>query len=400
MRNDKPLIAVTGSDKPYLYDLPHLLSLPAGFEFRFRYRHEWIEEELAAAIVRDPKSVRGRGLFIVFHSTSRSKVLPVRRATVVDVESAGAVVYLRFRVGGFIAVPRKASLGPEPADDAADKLHAVAAVLFGTAIKEKDLARSLGPGMYLRPAQGADDKTLWSAAEGAAAADQWQVLAQVLDDESALWDVPMFYLLGLQRESGTYAGMGPLLMRSAFVEGCSRVRAVKLVEGERYKLRVLEWCKPKDAGKPLAVNVTCKFDENMLRLESAASLVVGKYDILEFSLLAKATGFGHLELRADPETNQSAGVNRPDWPRLYAARVPVRVRPNIWRVAASLLFFGAGVLLHMFAAKVEEKTKIRANISELIGTVLLLVTLGEFVSRFLKFNKALQEYEHPQPPKP
>ena len=86
--------------------------------------------------------------------------------------------------------------------------------------------------------------------------------------------------------------------------------------------------------------------------------------------------------------------------RLYAARVPVRVRPNIWRVAASLLFFGAGVLLHIFAAKVEEKTKIRANISELIGTVLLLVTLGEFVSRFLKFNKALQEYEHPQPPKP
>jgi hypothetical protein len=392
-----PLIAVTGSDKPYIYDLPHMLSLPTGFEFRFRYRPAWIEAAISRQLATDPRALRDRSLIVVFHSSSMKKLLPIRRCRVVDLEAIGAVVYLRFRVEEFVVTPQFAGApGPAPAATAASDLHTRAEALIGAQhLAGADLSKSLPEGFYLREAAGADDAAWWSDKKGADAASDWARLAQVLTDEAVLWDVPMFYLLGFQREHGKYADVGPLL-RSAWVDDSlfrrPRVRANKLVEGQRYRLRVLEWCRPFDPKNPLAVNVTCKFDDRMLQLESSASLVVGKYDVLEFSFLAKRPAFGHLELRADPDGKPA---KPPDWPRLYAARVPVRVRPSVIRLGVVALCFVGGILVYQHAAALAAKTKAPESLWQLIGTLLIFVVLGEVVDRFLKFSKDLREYTQP-----
>ena len=50
VQKEEPLIAVTGSEQPYIFDLPHLLSLPEGFQSRFRYRPKWVASDLLARI--------------------------------------------------------------------------------------------------------------------------------------------------------------------------------------------------------------------------------------------------------------------------------------------------------------------------------------------------------------
>ena len=73
-RKERPLVAVTGSQQPYIFDLPHLLSLPEGFEFRFRYRPKWIEPELLARIRSGPEAFSERTLIVVFHSQEMKRL--------------------------------------------------------------------------------------------------------------------------------------------------------------------------------------------------------------------------------------------------------------------------------------------------------------------------------------
>lgn len=402
----KPLIAVTGSDKPYIYDLPHMLSLPPGFEFRFRYRPAWVERVLGTEIAANPGALRGRTVIVVFHSASQRRLIPVRRCRVVSLEAVGAIIYLRFRVEEFMRVPRDDLMaGPAPAASALDDLQKVAASLFGEDLGGKDLAERLGDGFYLRVAKGDDPWPRGSWLKRLACprqyrtapAEEWAVLAQLLGTESILWDVPMFYLLGFQRQDGGYARAGRLLRRSANVKVewwqlCPLMHANKLVEGERYRLRLLEWCTPRDDTHPPVVNVTCKFDDRMMQLESAASLVVGKYDIIEFSILAKQPGFGYLEVRADPDGNVPTP---PDWPRLYAARVPVDVRMSAVRGAVVLAFGVAGLVAYQRSKNISAATNVPEAVCQLIGTILIFVVLGEVVDRFLRFSKGLREYTQP-----
>src|SRR5258708_2107356 len=65
---EEALIAVTSSALPYLYDVPHLLSLPDGFEFRFRYRRQWIDPPLLNAIEARPRAFERMPFIILFHS--------------------------------------------------------------------------------------------------------------------------------------------------------------------------------------------------------------------------------------------------------------------------------------------------------------------------------------------
>ena len=104
MRNRRePLVAVTGSQEPYIYDLPHLLALPSEFEFRFRYRPQWVEAEVLSEISED-NDLYGRPLIVLFHSQQNRVLIPIRRATVARIERLGPMVFVRFRVGALVNV--------------------------------------------------------------------------------------------------------------------------------------------------------------------------------------------------------------------------------------------------------------------------------------------------------
>src|SRR5258707_11412118 len=110
--SSNPLVAVTGSQRPYIYDLPLLLSLPNGFEYRFRYQPIWVSDEINDAISSSSKraDLVGRDLIIVFHSQEQQRLIPVRKCSLISIDDFGAFVFLRFVVGPFAKVTREAIL--------------------------------------------------------------------------------------------------------------------------------------------------------------------------------------------------------------------------------------------------------------------------------------------------
>jgi hypothetical protein len=95
------LVAVTGSQRPYIFDLPHLLSLPVGFEFRFRYRHRWVSSSILSDVAKGEGNLVGRELVIVFHSTHTRRILPIRVATIIAIENVGPMIFVRLRAGRY-----------------------------------------------------------------------------------------------------------------------------------------------------------------------------------------------------------------------------------------------------------------------------------------------------------
>src|SRR5262245_24898658 len=96
-----PILAVTGSQRPYIYDLPHLLALPTGFEFRFRYRPSWVEPALLQKLSASASALEGREIIILYHSQEGQMIIPIRRGTIIALERLGPMVLCRFRVGPF-----------------------------------------------------------------------------------------------------------------------------------------------------------------------------------------------------------------------------------------------------------------------------------------------------------
>src|SRR3954463_2651088 len=105
MAKKEPLVAVTSTNRPYLYDTPNVLSLPVGTEFRFRYQGRWVDPAIRNCVLGSPKELDGARLILVCHSQDTGHLIPLREAKVVRVEVLGPVTYVRFRAGAFLSPP-------------------------------------------------------------------------------------------------------------------------------------------------------------------------------------------------------------------------------------------------------------------------------------------------------
>ncbi len=410
-RKERPLVAVTGSQQPYIFDLPHLLSLPAGFEFRFRYRPQWVASELLVRIRSDPEAFADKPLIIVFHSQQTKRLLPVRKANVISIEQLGPMIFLRFRVGPFVNAAKEGTCLRADAASCVqpETLHERAAVLLEGEVKEsRDFAQALGDGMYFREASASSESDIpWADAGGPSVTLAWASLIEILQMEPELEGVPMFYLLGFQNREGSPV---PPRKIGSFLDCKRRIQAFRLVERRRYSLRVLEWAEPPKALPQ--VRVECEYNPTILDLEGASNLVVGRYDALEFGFFARAPGYMELAIRAEPipaDSGQIEGLSPlaggvpensswTEWPRILALRVPVKVAHNGWRVSVTLLAVAVGLLAYLFSENLAVSvvvivprlagSPLKEGI-QVAGLYVLFLALGEYVERFVKARDAV-----------
>lgn len=342
MERVKKYFAVTGSKKPYVYDLPHLLSLPPGFDFRFRYRHDWVDQRLWDDIRNRPETFVGKDLIVLFHSPERQRLLPIRQCSILSVEELGPVVHLRLRLGKFAATAfdvRALASAPESDRDAESKSQTAKARLL-TGLDTHTLAETLPDGFYLRETS-VDSQLTWSddPLQG------WAGLATLLQDEPAISGVPFFYLLGF-----TGKDSAPVPLRDVVEDR----QGFSLVDGKRYQLRLLlwSWSFPKSA----CVRVHPQFDEDVIHAEGASDLAHSRYDVLEYSFRALHHGFTEVRLSTEAVAaarEEDGGSKTPlaweSWPAIYVARIPVRVTRNWWAVAGLAGLGVLGLLLYLIA---------------------------------------------------
>lgn len=401
----RPLVAVTGSQRPYIFDLPHLLSLPKGFEFRFRYRPRWVDQELITQIADRGETFAGREMVILFHSQDSKRLIPVRRGVVIGFEWVGPMIFLRFRVGEFpnvaLAIETYSRSAPDVTAPALARLRNLAQALTGAigGVDNYDLSKALPDGYYVREARqqfAADD---WSDRNDAAA---WARLAAILHEEPSLSGIPLFYVLGFQSETGI--SIPPSAVENRFSPTRESIFGFSLVESERYRMRVVEWSEPPRGVDQTPVKVRCEHNADRLALEGASDLVVGRYDVIEFTFSANQNGYSEIALRAEPlvstdSTDPSRSGDGPvlpawaNWPSIFVARIPVVVRRRPLRFLLALLSGVVGFGLYLFVAPelAEERWKAFAELVAL-GLLLLGVRgLSDFLGGIFHLSADLKK---------
>jgi hypothetical protein len=409
LASNVPLLAVSGSQRPYIYDLPHLVSLPKGLEFRFRYRYQWVEDALRRAVDENATALVGREIIFLFHSQDSKRIVPIRRARILGIESIGPMVFIRFRVGEFVRVDLDivSSSYPDPgtAEPATEKLSALAEELLGhigPVGVAHDLSKQLPPGWYFRTAQGSLPVEAWDRDDPAMA---WARLAAVLHREPSLSGIPLFYLLGFRTEGGVV--VGPAAVKNRFSMTREEIYGFRLVEAERYRMRVLEWCEPPPEVKQPPVWVNCEFNATHLALEGSSNLVVGRYDVIEFTFSALQPGYSEIALRAEPlqeqkhettvamEAEARAATGSPawaEWPAVFVARVPVVVRQKARRLLVPVISLAVGLILYLgVAPKLTDQWK---RVLEVLSLGFLIFGYGaieEHVERLYKLSAGIEK---------
>jgi hypothetical protein len=219
--------------------------------------------------------------------------------------------------------------------------------------------------------------------------------------EKRLSRIPMFHLLGFRKKNERFVAPSPIGGRYTVSKG--RVHGFRLREGSRYRLRLLEWCESADDSSP-AAKVTANVSPEVLTLEGASNLVVGKYDVLEFAFAARKPGYSELAIRLEPlplqaqagsgevETGASSTSMMPGrdgWPVVYSARVPVQVCHNRWRLGAVALVGVLGLSLYLWHEPVKVlglRIASPGALGGLAGLLMLFTALGEYLQRFAKFS--------------
>ena len=388
-----PLVAVTGSQPPYIYDLPLLLSLPDGFEFRFRYHQMWVSNDVLRELEYTPRNALRRPLIVVFHSQEQKRLLPLRMCSVIGIDRLGPLVFIRFALGPFVKVPPGvvlAKLDSQERRVESDKLSTIGRRLIS--LEKYDLAKGLPEGRYLSLAAAEISEVEWPRVDGAdvqGVSSAWAALAALLMNEDRLFQIPMFHLLGFQELNGDFESpkdLGRIYTVGGITGSTPRRRGFRLVNGRRYRLRILEWCET-IKGSARRAKFAVDAAPHVLTLEGSSNLVVGGYDVLEF--LFKTVRPGYTELSAgvaSVEGNAEPGKVQPEsrtWPMVYTAQVPVEIRHNWPRVVALLALGGLGAFVY---------TSLPGKLWELAGLLILFTTLGSLLEGFVKFSSEMRDF--------
>lgn len=402
------LVAVTGSQRPYIFDLPHLLSLPVGFEFRFRYRHRWVSSSILSDVAKGEGNLVGRELVIVFHSTHTRRILPIRVATIIAIENVGPMIFVRLRAGRYfetdLNIANYSYSSSEDREAGEAELVRTAKRILGCEAEGFDLSKPLPDGWYLRDSSTAASPTDLDSGDSVAA---WARMVAILHSEPSLRGVPFFYLMGFYTEQGKFVDPKPILNQFSLTKGV--INGFKLKEGCRYRMRVAEWCEPAQAVDRQPVRIDCEFDASHFKLEGSSNIVVGRYDVIEFTFACAQPGYSEMALRAEPESRRQEAVGRDDgrdsfdvgssiaidaetpwdkWPTMFVARVPVVVRPAKRRAAIAVISLIIGLSLYLYAAPLIEES-FGGKLGESLKALCELCALAVLYFGFARFIDGL-----------
>lgn len=409
MSAELPLLAVTGSQRPYIFDLPNLLSLPSGLEFRFRYRHCWVSDEIVQQLSStSTKHFVGREMVVLFHSEDSGRLLPIRAGSILGIEIIGPMTYVRFRVGAFfkasLDLAQYSSSDNAGADAAATTLSKIGIAFLGNGADQLDLRKPLPKGRYLGCASTPVAATHLDTSDAAMA---WARLAAVLQHESSLRGIPLFHLLGFRSESGKT--IKPVSIQNRFSTDREEIHGYPLEKGRRYRMRVAEWCEPSGNVTNSPIRIHCEFNQALFALEGSSDLVVGRYDVLEFTFACEQNGYSEMALKSEvgagsvsdpppighPSTtgSEAPASLATSWPAIFVARVPVEVRGTWINVLWSALCAVGGGALYLLVAPDAPNETLRGALE--LSAIALLYAGGRHVvdalQRFFELNRGMRK---------
>ena len=241
------LVLITSSKLPYCFDIGHVLGLPTGNSYRFRYRNKWVAPDQLTGDIETQLAI------VVLRDFDTGEFHPCRFVDVTQLQAAGNFMWLRFSVGNFPAT-----------DEIPEISEALNKHLLDSGVRNK-------PGDHLEPLVFSID---------------YETSGKICEDQTSLWDFIVSRLGKLQCYEGYSFGRiaGTALAGKSF--NPTQDWSKSLIADRVYDLYV--WQKKpfntksgSDDGNPYAL--TLSSEDGNCRVIRSHQRVVGNYDLLRYS---------------------------------------------------------------------------------------------------------------------
>lgn len=261
LEKNKWLIMVTNNTRPYMYDVPLLLSLPEGFSYRFRYTERWIKEKDLKSKIK---------ALIVIRDFNTAKLFPIRHAVVTKVESFGFIRYIEFSVGKFVSYSRDIDNRQQKIENFTRRVMETLKSNYNNTPK-KDMT----PLVFLLDSleNFKDTESKYSETQEY---EQWSNILQLLSNMECYSELSFLKIESLKSMSSDEYSCEKLK---------NEVVGYKVLGGKTYILNVLQSVPynpitDEEFNKPHKIEL--QTEEEVLPRMKSINHVVGKYDLLHF----------------------------------------------------------------------------------------------------------------------
>ena len=103
------VVLIPNAIDPYGYELINILAYPSGFQYRFRFDEEWVQEKLRNNITK----LENKKAYIVLRDKATAIFYPIRFCTIKQANKIGKIYYFEYELGDIIDYDSKEHLATD-----------------------------------------------------------------------------------------------------------------------------------------------------------------------------------------------------------------------------------------------------------------------------------------------
>lgn len=360
---EKYVVLIPNAIEPYGYELINILSYPSGFQYRFRFDEEWVQDKVRHNITK----LNNKKGYIVLRDKDAAKFYPIRFCTIKQARKIGKIYYFEYALDDIIDYDSKDHLTRQQVEDFNKKF----AEFHKTDISNNSPNVDMTPLCLLSNYEPSITNQNYSGIESEREFEQWGNVLTAIKDIKFYEDVEFIKLVDVKSERDE-AEKVPV-ENSAF----------SLTEEKDYVLRVFQYIPKRNKTKTTVRDIQILVDENYIIPIRQKHRAVGKYDVLTFLIRTNLRSGGNWSF-IDIEHLAKADAISVVEPKLH---FPVFIK-KAWKrslkvISASIIFFFIYVFSGLLSEFIRLDDRTIKDIS-LIGFAVSLVELLREIRDYLR----------------
>lgn len=313
---DKHLVIIPNTISPYGYETIPVLAFPEGFQYRFRFDEEWVQDSIVHR-----QDLNGKEGYIVLREFKSGQLYPIRHFKIITFKKIGTIFYIEIQLGQLVAFDSDASHRQTQVNSFNDEF-----TKFNSGvIKSNPPGNNMSPLVFLTnfPCKIQNEHKSSDLDEEM---ESWGNILSCFKDVDFFTDVQFLRIISaepLDSKNGS----------AAFING-----ELVLKEGADYKIQLAQFI-TKISSQPLAqTDIKIIGDNLTISVLRGVQRAVGKYDILTFVVRVnkdRISGATFLDVQHSP-TPALSGIGDP---HMY---IPIKITKSprkYFHKAGVLLFF-------------------------------------------------------------
>ncbi|MCL5113732.1 MAG: hypothetical protein M1372_01000 [Patescibacteria group bacterium] len=258
------VVLIPNAIEPYGYELVNILAYPSGFQYRFRFDEEWVQEKLRNNIAK----LNNKKGYIVLRDKDAAKFYPIRFCIIKQARKIGKIYYFEYELGDIIDYDSKENLAVEQIEDFNKKF---------SEFHKNDISNN-NPNADMTPL------CLFSNYE--LTIKNQNYLGRQIEREDEQWGNVVSAIKNIKLyENVEFIKLVDVISKTK--KASISNYAFSLKEEQDYALRVLQYIPKRSKAEATTRDVQITVDENYITPIRAKHRAVGKYDVLTFLIRTK-----------------------------------------------------------------------------------------------------------------